>query len=162
MSEIERQLVKIVPKSLGDARQDICKDKECCWLLKLKLSRVKLNFSFACMFTSKGIFNAVKKVVHMASAMECPYGDKQDRIYFARSNGGVLWCKNKTLALVKTLWTFGISRGVGGLRKKSLPWGRYGYFLELHNIHTTNIISYCENPKTVDTGNIYGTLLCFK
>ena len=29
----------------------------------------------------------------------------------------------------------GISRGGGGggLRKKSLPWERYGYFLELHN-----------------------------
>ena len=37
-------MVKIGPKSLGDALEDICKDKECnlrisCWLLRLKLFR---------------------------------------------------------------------------------------------------------------------------
>jgi len=31
---------------------------------------------------------------------------------------------------VKLYWNF---QKVGGLRKKSLLWGRYGYFLELHN-----------------------------
>ena len=37
---------------------------------------------------------------------------------------------------IRNVWSLiGISRGVGGggLRKKSLLWGRYGYFLELHN-----------------------------
>ena len=29
---------------------------------------------------------------------------------------------------------FGKSRGEGGSQEKSLPWGGYGYFLELHNI----------------------------
>ena len=46
-------LVKIGPKSLGDGRQDICKDKELIWdqLLATKaeiISRVKLYFCFAC------------------------------------------------------------------------------------------------------------------
>ena len=32
---------------------------------------------------------------------------------------------------VKLYWNFQRGGG-GGLKKKSLPWGRYGYFLELH------------------------------
>ena len=34
----------------------------------------------------------------------------------------------------KTLWN-GNSRGVGGSKVKNLPWGGYGYFLELHIIY---------------------------
>ena len=33
---------------------------------------------------------------------------------------------------MKLYWTF--QRGVEVLEKKSLPWGRYGYFLEVHNV----------------------------
>ena len=68
-------LVKIGPNSVGDAHQDICKDKECnlgsVLLLRLKLSRVKFYFRFVCetedfvvlnfcfCSLSKGIFNAL-------------------------------------------------------------------------------------------------------
>ena len=42
--------------------------------------------------------------------------------------GGGGFCKAKNLKkCMKFNW-----RVVGDLRKKSLPWGRYGYFLELH------------------------------
>ena len=46
-------LVKLGPKSLRDGCQDISKDKEsnlgpAAWLLRLKLSRVKLYFRFVC------------------------------------------------------------------------------------------------------------------
>ena len=30
-----------------------------------------------------------------------PYSDKYDYVYFAKSNGGVFWGKNKILALIK-------------------------------------------------------------
>ena len=33
----------------------------------------------------------------------------------------------------QTLWN-GNSWGGGGCKTKSLPWGGYGYFLELHNL----------------------------
>ena len=41
-------------------------------------------------------------------------------------------------------WNF---QRVGGSYKKSLPWGRYGYFMELHNgtlvlINSTQLIMY--------------------
>ena len=42
--------------------------------------------------------------------------------------GGSVRPKNLTKCM-KYNWNF--QRG-GGLRKKSLPWGRYGYFLESH------------------------------
>ena len=48
-------LVKIGPKSLGDARQTI----------KLKLSRDKLYFPFLAYSLSKGICNALKKVLRL-------------------------------------------------------------------------------------------------
>ena len=59
-------LVEIGPISLGDASQDIRKDKECnlgpvVGLLKLKLSRVKLYFPFACMFTFEGNIQCIKE-----------------------------------------------------------------------------------------------------
>ena len=34
---------------------------------------------------------------------------------------------------MRLIWNFQRGGGVGGVFKKSLPWGRYGYFLELHN-----------------------------
>ena len=40
----------------------------------------------------------LKKVLRLTSAMECADGDKQDRIYFARSNGGIFSEKNKNLS----------------------------------------------------------------
>ena len=39
------------------------------------------SFLLACSF-SKGIFNALKKVLRLASAMECPDSDKQGRVYW--------------------------------------------------------------------------------
>ena len=74
-------LVKIGPKSLGDARQDICKDKEC--NLGPVAGYQSLNFpELSCVFLllacslSKGIFNALKQVLRLALAMECADGDK--------------------------------------------------------------------------------------
>ena len=58
-------------------------------LLRLKVSRVKPYFRFACetedfviwyfcfCSLSKGIFNALKKVLRLASAMECADGDRR-------------------------------------------------------------------------------------
>ena len=38
-------------------------------------------------------------------------------------------------------WKFRVD---GGLQRKNLPWGKYGYFLELHNVtHTVHSLTYC-------------------
>ena len=44
---------------------------------------------------------------------------------------GGFWKIKKYKEMYEALLEF--PEGWGGVRKKSLPWGRYGYFLELHN-----------------------------
>ena len=81
-------LVKIGSKFLREGSQGICKDKECNWhqLLptKTEISQTLAVFSFCVqneIFTSvpalsKRLFDVLKKVLCLASAMECADGDK--------------------------------------------------------------------------------------
>ena len=94
-------LVKIGPKSLGDGLQGICKDKESINLGPIAGYKGWNYPDFSCIFVlrakwnfcsyslSKGIFNALKELVRLASAMEWADGDKQHRVFFAESNGGI-------------------------------------------------------------------------
>ena len=53
----------------------------------------------------------------------------QEGIGISWGVGGSVRPKNVKKCM-KLNWNF---QGGGGSWKKSLPWGRYGYFLELHN-----------------------------
>ena len=55
--------------------------------------------------------------------------------------------------------------GWGGLRKNFLPWGRYGYFLELHklnlvHVHRTFGISQLRRKEIVSTAFILIVFFC--
>jgi len=56
-----------------------------------------------------------------------------------------------------------ISRGVGGSCKKSLPWGRYGYFLELHIVPADTASQFLRNMETSDKNRflLYLSFVCF-
>ena len=79
-------LIKIGPKSLGHTRQVICKDKECnlgpvAGYLSWNDPELSCVFFLLACSLSKGIFNAVKKVLRLASAMEC--ADDYNKIVFS-------------------------------------------------------------------------------
>jgi len=52
-----------------------------------------------------------------------PYPHRRDWYFLGGGSGG--FCRPRNL---------GISKGGGWFLKKSLPWGKNGYFLELHNV----------------------------
>ena len=86
-------LVKTGPKSLRDRRQVICKDKECnlgpvagyygwnyselsCLFVSVRNRRWFCNLEFLFLFTFEGNIQCAKKILRLASAMECTDGDK--------------------------------------------------------------------------------------
>ena len=126
-------LVKLGPKSLGDGCQDICKDKEsnlgpAAWLLRLKLSRVKLYFSFVCetedfviwnfCFCSllKGMFNVLTKVNiwHqpwnvLTVINKIVFTSPEAMVEFSGCSSKT-WCSSKTLLTYVNLYLFERSR----------------------------------------------------
>jgi len=66
----------------------------------------------------------------MFSSRKYPYSPHRRDWNFL---GGGGFCKAKKFKeMYETQSEF--PEGWGGLSKNSLPWGRYGYFLELHNL----------------------------
>ena len=63
----------------------------------------------------------------MCSFRKYPYSPNERGWKFL-GGGGFLKTKK-----FKEMYEVELSRGVGGSYKKSLPCGRYGYFMELHN-----------------------------
>ena len=74
------------------------------------------------------------KFTGMCSSIKYPYSpNRRDWNFLA--GGGFSAVRPKYLTkCMKRNWNF--QRGGRGSQKKSLCWGRYGYFLELHNIST--------------------------
>ena len=68
----------------------------------------------------------------LCSSRKYPYSPQRKDWNFLGGGGGGGSVRLKTLKkCIKLNWNF--QRGGGGVSwKKSLPWGRYGYFLELH------------------------------
>ena len=86
----------------------------CAWY-RWSDSKLQLTLSF-----SLGLQCAVLENIH---------APPQKGLEFPGEVGGSMRPKK-----LRNVWSLTrISRGVGRCQKKSLPWGSYGYFLELHN-----------------------------
>jgi len=72
------------------------------------------------------------KLLQLCSSRKYPYSPHRRDWNFL---GGGGFCKTKKFIykeMCEALLEFPEGWGGGGLRKKSLPWGRYEYFLELY------------------------------
>ena len=68
----------------------------------------------------------------MCSSRKNPYPPHRRSLDIPKGGGGVL--KAKVLEEMYEKKKTEFSGGRGGCKTKNLPWGEYGYFLELHNV----------------------------
>ena len=81
------------------------------------------------------LHNPIHRLIHL------PPPFQRERFEFPQGGGGGIFAKpdNLKMKCVKIIllefWAFGLEGGAGS-KKKSLPWGRYGYFLKSSTHYT--------------------------